>query len=475
MFCEKCGKEVDADVTFCPACGSRISCSENGLQKKQEQKTKRNNRHSGKKWIVFAMLAVLLVVAGAIGAFVVRSNAKEKEYTDKLEEARQLVAEEAYDDAIRIYKDAIRIVADKDTAYLELAEVYERQGNIEKAVEVLEDAKKNAESDEVTETLEDLKEKEKKEEQKKKQEQQMKEQQEHYQSLYDEFVQGVLIPKYGECTGKEMSLYYQLTGDPYMPDTGIASVSKPEEVLGVITQYRTDLNMDGIPELLVVRAAQEEADSEMYTGFIYVQVYTIENGVVKELKQPFRTMRYSSLQLLESGNLHIFIKEESGEKYICVLNCMRSDVFQTHYYTYMDICQMEGDELVCRKSVTVASQYLYDSTEIKVADTYSDGMDDKMKRDILFEVSNPNIPYSDVATAFKDECEEYFTLEDEFAEELEHDAARKFGYEEKNESLLPYDENVSERLEHTTELLRLQARWVHNASVQEWKYFSDVQ
>lgn len=289
--------------------------------------------------------------------------------------------------------------------------------------------------------------------------------------MYHKFIDNTLLPQFNEANGGRISLNYTPTSAPGNVDTGIANYEKPPEALGIVSEYIDDLNNDNIPELIIVRVAQEAPDSALYTNFAYIHIYTMKNGKITELAQHSRTMRYGILQLTDSGNFHLFIKEENGQKYLCVLNCMRSPMSQFHYIFYMDIFQMEEANLVCRKSVTSNYTYIYDTTNIPVHEDYAK---QQSEREIIFEEPNQSISYANSIHEMKQQFDIYFDLGDSFISELTHDAARQFGYEENNENLLPYDFTYSGILPQTTELFRLRSEWLPNESVQYWEYFSDV-
>ncbi len=95
-------------------------------------------------WVIAAAAVVLIAAVVIIVVFAGPGNSKRKA-AQQLENARKYVSELNYDQAIIAYLDTIKIDPKNTDAYLELAELYVKTGQPQKALEILEEAKKKVE------------------------------------------------------------------------------------------------------------------------------------------------------------------------------------------------------------------------------------------------------------------------------------------------------------------------------------------
>lgn len=79
--------------------------------------------------------------------------------------------------------------------------------------------------------------------------------------------------------------------------------------------------------------------------------------------------------------------------YINYFSCYH--ISQLHCTFCIDIFQMEGANLVCRKSVTSNYTYIYDTTNIPVHEDYAK---QQSEREIIFEEPNQSISYAYAAS-----------------------------------------------------------------------------
>lgn len=476
MFCKKCGEELKQGAQFCPKCGTKIEALEEKketLNKLEKEGNIEKKPRKKRKWIIISILIIVLLGIGISAFLFMREKEIDGQYEEKIMQARELTEQEKYEDAIKIYKDAITIRAKRDTAYLEMANIYEIQGEPEKALEILKEAEEKTESAAVTEQLttvekvvEEIEEQEKKELM--------------YQKLYEDYMNDTILPTYGTAEGGEMSVNWTQSA-PGAQGTGISSVSKPEAALGVVATKQEDLDMDGIPELIVLRVAEEEPDLALYTGFLYVHIYSIRDDAVIELQQPQRMMRYRTLHVTESGNLNVFIKENNGEKYLCVFNCVRSKMIQLRYVSYVDAFQIEGENIVCRKSVSIEGSYIFDTTNVPVGEAYSKP---DSERNIIYEVERQSIMYAGLTEHVREEFRPYFDLGENWGKDFTEDVleSTKFwgsfsgsssSQKERDPLKPPYDFPMSELSEYTKDLFRLRGVCddTNTEITQYWEYF----
>ena len=68
MFCEKCGKKLEAGVKFCPSCGNQVEIPENQTDTVHEQpeKSKKSRKNSKLPLVLIAVLAIILMVGGIL-------------------------------------------------------------------------------------------------------------------------------------------------------------------------------------------------------------------------------------------------------------------------------------------------------------------------------------------------------------------------------------------------------------------------
>lgn len=489
MFCKNCGTKLKSGIKFCPDCGCDVTISERQQERidkskektedrsktRQEEipKVKNCNKKGKKKKVIAVVFLIVFLILCAISVGIYASyKMKETKYEEKIAQARECVQDKKYDDAVKIYKDAITIVRKKDTAYLELAQVYTIQEKPEEALSVLEEGEEYTDSKLIKKKSAEVKTLVKEKEEKKKEK-------ERVETLYDEYIKNTLVPSYGEAKSGSVSMHWAVSA-PGMIGSGIADAEKPEEAFGIIYSSREDLDNDGIPELIVARMASENADAALYTEFLYIHVYKIVGDKVIELTQPERQMRYGTMQMTYSGNLNVFVKEENGRKYLCVLNCMRSYMTQFNYRMYMDVFEIENTDILCRKSVTLGNTAIYDTGSTSPSEHE---VTQEVNRKIIYEHLTQALSYYPVIEELKKQFDEYIELGDEFVDEMNADLDRN-----KNAILglsslgsdgreigepLPYDFSFSEKLDGVRDVFRLRAAWNADSEEQKYRYFID--
>lgn len=117
-----------------------------------------NNGRSGNKLnILLSVLAGLLVIIIAVGAFfLVSGSMKEKNYSEAIKSAEKYLAANNYEDAIVQYKKAISVNPKEEDAYLKLAEVYVEQEETSKAKAILRKGLKETSSFKIRRMLSSL-------------------------------------------------------------------------------------------------------------------------------------------------------------------------------------------------------------------------------------------------------------------------------------------------------------------------------
>lgn len=109
------------------------------------------------KTILVVLVSLLVVIIAVVAFVMVRENMKEEDYRVALEEGDKYMASEDYEQAILHYQKAIELAPEEEEAYLLLADVYVKQGNISRASSILKRGLEMTDSIKIKRTLEDLK------------------------------------------------------------------------------------------------------------------------------------------------------------------------------------------------------------------------------------------------------------------------------------------------------------------------------
>lgn len=506
MYCPNCGEKIKKDIQFCPNCGASImDMSERKSKPKRKPKPRSEpelrprskSRHKSRletefsedeeffedeyveegeikprvkkwKWIVAAI--IMICIAAGISGFYVDSKIKDNKYNEEIEEAEKYVEQEDYDKAINIYQNLIIIRPRREIAYLRLAEVYISQNQTDRALEVLKKGSSKTRSKKIKKQYKEVK----------KQYKKVKDTGQQIDkvgngiissgdSIYADYIKETLIPAYGISKGGRFSVDFELD-ERVLYDT-----QKPPEVFGIHSMLETDLDGDGVSELIVVRIASEDIEGSLYPERLYVQIFRKDGDQVIELQQPTRNMRYEIMKLTYSGNLDVFVKEENGEKYLCVLNCMRSPLHQFNYDMYLDVMQIEGNAIVCRRSAQLEVNYIQDTTDLPSEEVHL-YRQDNMQKKILYQTDDSHRFgsieqwYTDLIEPFENCFAEYVNFNQVLSIYFESDlnAMEDSNY---NDSLpLPYDFGLSEEMKDAVDVFRLRTVWASDENRQYWDF-----
>lgn len=269
MYCKNCGKEINENMKFCPACGAPV----------EQEPPKPPKKKKSKWWII--LIVIVVVIAGAVATMLALKQNKQKKYETSLEQGDKYLEELDYENAEAKYLAAIEIEPKEKEPYMKLADIYMSQEKPEKAVKILEKGIKNTED---------------------------KELQERY-DLYT-YVEKVLIPEIGQCEEGEYTCNYTQTSG-YL----LESVHDQQ---GVMTWNSMDYDNDGEEELLVLVMKNQEHmrgdDNNTYNG-IYLQMYESESGDVVQ-KDEYRCM-YPVMGFGDTEADSIFLKKVNDKIYIC--------------------------------------------------------------------------------------------------------------------------------------------------------------
>lgn len=126
-FCEQCGTELPEGVAFCHKCGASVLGAEG-------KKTKESGM---KKWVlvIIAAVALIFMLAGAGATLYITSDGYQ--FNKNLQLAEEHLQAEEYEEALLYYDKVLELDPSLYDIYLKTAEIYQMNGDLEKAEEQL--------------------------------------------------------------------------------------------------------------------------------------------------------------------------------------------------------------------------------------------------------------------------------------------------------------------------------------------------
>ena len=509
MYCPNCGEKIRRGIQFCPNCGAPIMDmsdrepkpkpkpkpgpepelrprSKSGHKPRLEPELSEDEeffedeyveeeeiKPRAKKWKWIVAAIIMICIAAGMSGFYVDSRIKDNKYDEDIEEAEKYVEQEDYDKAINIYQNLIIIRPGRERAYLRLAEIYILQNQTDRALEVLKKGSSKTRSKKIKKQYKEIKKQYKKE---KDTGQQIEKVGNGIissgDSIYADYIKETLIPAYGISAGGRFSIDFSFD---ILTEEDLYGMQKPPGVFGIHSILETDLDGDGVSELVVVRIASEDLDKGLYSEHLYVHVFRKDGDQVIELQQPKRIMRYGIMRIIYSGNLDIFVKEENGEKYLCVLNCVRSPLYQFNYDMYLDVMQVEGDAIICRKSAQLDVNYIQDTTNLSLEELYMH-RENNMQDNILYQTDDSHRFdsierwYTDLIEPFENCFAEYVNFNHTLSIPFESDLSA-LEWSNYSDSLpLPFDFGLSEEMKDAVDVFRLRSVWADDEERQYWDF-----
>lgn len=311
MYCTKCGKQNKENARFCAFCGAPLRqdgntgssnpARQDAAQKEEEKK--KNGRWKKILLITFPILIIFVAAVVTIMAFILPRQ-REKKYRAELADGNRYLEELDYEKAEASYLAAIAVEPKEEEPYLRLAEIYNVQGEPEKAVEILRQGVDETAGNEVREKYD----------------------------LYT-YVDRVLVPELGQCEEGEYTSKYVRTST-YV---GVESIHSQK---GVLTSRIRDFDNDGDEELMVLvmtNKEQENPDTEKNRNLVYLRMYESVEGEI--ILQDERLALYPVLGAADMENSGIFVQEYDGNIYICGttynLNYMTADGSSFNSFVYL--------------------------------------------------------------------------------------------------------------------------------------------
>lgn len=309
MYCTKCGKQNKENARFCAFCGAPLrqdgntGSSNPARQDAAQKEEEKNGRWKKILLITFPILIIFVAAVVTIMAFILPRQ-REKKYRAELADGNRYLEELDYEKAEASYLAAIAVEPKEEEPYLRLAEIYNVQGEPEKAVEILRQGVDETAGNEVREKYD----------------------------LYT-YVDRVLVPELGQCEEGEYTSKYVRTST-YV---GVESIHSQK---GVLTSRIRDFDNDGDEELMVLvmtNKEQENPDTEKNRNLVYLRMYESVEGEI--ILQDERLALYPVLGAADMENSGIFVQEYDGNIYICGttynLNYMTADGSSFNSFVYL--------------------------------------------------------------------------------------------------------------------------------------------
>ncbi|MCM1059926.1 MAG: tetratricopeptide repeat protein [Eubacterium sp.] len=152
MFCQRCGGQLPENTSKCPHCGAEYKAeniAENITASMIDYEQAPKKRFfTKKKIIITAIIAVILIEGGIAAVFTLQNGYSISISTvDMLQLADKYLKEMNYEQAIIEFQKVLEIEPKNVEAYIGLADAYIALGDDNKAIEVLEEARRNIENE----------------------------------------------------------------------------------------------------------------------------------------------------------------------------------------------------------------------------------------------------------------------------------------------------------------------------------------
>lgn len=252
MFCGKCGAEAPGHAKFCPVCGADLDelHVEEPLQGEAAaipggEEARKKQRKIG----ISVLLAVFLLCAGML---IFYNQHRHAAYNGSLQAGIRYMQKGDYKRAEDSYWEAIDCAPKEEEPYLQLADLYIKQGKKDKSREILEKGEKETSGVRIAEKQEEL---------------EIKKAQ-------------TVSAKRGSKKGEDSSSYTAYLNETIIPELGLADLGefydedKEERNLGLISAWTGDVDGNGSDELVTVASKDEESMQ------VVVTLYGMEGGEV---------------------------------------------------------------------------------------------------------------------------------------------------------------------------------------------------
>ena len=137
MICKNCGENIPDNMKFCTKCGTKIEVNE---EPEAAEELAAPRGFSTKKNIIIIIIAAILVLGLGAGITALAvTNSPSYKVSHGLELADRYLSEHKYKQAILEYEKVLEIEPMNVDAYIGLSKAYEKSGDIDKAIEILQE------------------------------------------------------------------------------------------------------------------------------------------------------------------------------------------------------------------------------------------------------------------------------------------------------------------------------------------------
>lgn len=354
MFCPNCGAENPDYANFCEKCGHNLrgaapEASEGGFFGNAAAWIRTGRR----QWIIGGciMLAAVLICVIAL----VWHNGAKKDYETKIQNAGRYLQTLDYEKAEAAYLDAIHIAPKKKEPYIQLADLYMKQGRREEAVAVLKQGKENVDTD-TAGTL---------------------------------FVSRIKELEAGEDS-------YSYVGDTVVSETGLADLGTfPDDGsnrLGLVSAWIRDLDGDGQDEIITT-AAEEHKVTDMR-----IRLYDKQDGKMVMIGElPPETLESETVSYGDSS-CEVFAKEQNGNFYLVLKRESMSESYSSTNSSLSVFKIEKGFQRECtvkaqwhrgNEAISINEKAIYSVSELDAAE----GSFEEEKAEALATVREALAPY----------------------------------------------------------------------------------
>lgn len=281
MQCKQCNTENPQYAKFCQKCGQPLEGAgttegntENVICSGHGEALLLNRR----KQIIIGGIALLAVILACIIGLVAYHSQKGDNYAGKLETANKYLQELNYEKAEAAYLEAIKIDPKREEPYMNLADLYMKQGEKEKAVGILEEGNSKAPSKKMEKKLKAV--------------------------------------KSGEAkVGLATEDYYAYLQQTVIPDEGLADVGDfPDDEsnqIGLVSAWIHDVDGDGQDEMITAISEHHK------TTDFRITLYGTEHGKVVQL-DVLEAEQSGDAEHYGDSSDEVFVKEHEGKCYLVI-------------------------------------------------------------------------------------------------------------------------------------------------------------
>lgn len=296
-FCQQCGTENLDYAKFCQKCGAPLANlpeKDKALPPETPQKLQTAANYPDRKRQIIAgvvILAAAFIVC--LSALVIYHDDQRKGYYSALTGANKYLEELEYDKAEASYLEAIKIDPKKEEPYLQLADLYLKQGKKEKASEILQQGQKATSSKRINKKL---------------------------RKVDPQAAARAKTESSSESGGNYEEFMANTLSETGWADIGEFSDNEYNE-LGVVSAWRQDFDGDGSDELLTVTLEQH------HTAEVRIALYKQDSGDVKLLDE-LMPKRTDTVNYGEEYR-NIFLKKENGRWYLAINSMQTSQSYSS--------------------------------------------------------------------------------------------------------------------------------------------------